>query len=90
MEQSDSSLHCAICLNSMNKKYIFIGNTKYEDIPKSDIYDRLSKGLSAYPIAIDKSSYNICKLECNHKFHKKCLFKWLNKSFTCPLCRSPI
>lgn len=90
MEECSNSSNCAICLNSMKNKYIFIGKTKYENISKTDIYDRLSRGLSSYPIAIDKSSYNICQLQCNHKFHKKCLFKWLNKSFTCPLCRSPL
>ncbi len=87
MEECDASSRCAICLNSMKKKYIVIHKTKYEDIPKSDIYDRLYRGLPSYPLANKRSAYNVCELPCNHKFHKKCLFEWLNKSFTCPLCR---
>jgi hypothetical protein len=27
------------------------------------------------------------ELECNHKFHIMCLYKWYNKSHTCPICR---
>ena len=90
MEEIDYSSDCAICLNSiiMKKNYFFINKTKYEDIPKNDRYDRLHRGLSAYPIA--NSKYNISQLECNHEFHTKCLYKWIHKSFTCPLCRNPI
>jgi len=90
MEECNSKSYCSICLNSITKKYIMIHNTKYECISKNDIYDRLHRGLNSYPIAINNYSYNICKLECNHKFHKKCLFEWFNKSLTCPLCRTRI
>lgn len=30
------------------------------------------------------------KLKCNHIFHNDCIRKWLNKSCTCPICRSNI
>lgn len=26
-------------------------------------------------------------LNCGHKFHKKCINKWLSKNEKCPLCR---
>lgn len=26
-------------------------------------------------------------LTCNHSFHMKCIWKWLVKTSTCPLCR---
>jgi hypothetical protein len=29
-------------------------------------------------------------LECNHKYHEKCLKLWLNKNNTCPICRYDI
>lgn len=29
----------------------------------------------------------ICKLNCNHIFHEKCIKIWLNKDHRCPLCR---
>ena len=29
-------------------------------------------------------------LKCSHKFHKRCINQWKNKSNTCPTCRRPI
>ena len=26
-------------------------------------------------------------LRCKHSFHKKCIDKWFEKSYTCPICR---
>jgi hypothetical protein len=28
-----------------------------------------------------------CQLECKHKFHTSCIFKWMSKNNSCPLCR---
>lgn len=33
---------------------------------------------------------NTTLLQCKHKFHKKCIEKWLQKNNNCPLCRAPI
>ena len=32
------------------------------------------------------------KLDCsyNHSFHQKCIWKWIVKSNTCPLCREKV
>jgi hypothetical protein len=30
----------------------------------------------------------IIKLDCNHKFHQKCIDKWLSMNPKCPLCRN--
>lgn len=27
-------------------------------------------------------------LKCNHYFHKKCINKWIKRSFSCPICRN--
>ena len=31
--------------------------------------------------------FNNCKLQCGHCFHLNCIYVWLNKNNTCPLCR---
>ncbi len=38
---------------------------------------------------VKKKEY-IRELQCNHKFHKKCIDKWVKRKFTCPLCRFDI
>ena len=30
------------------------------------------------------------QLECGHEFHTKCIFTWLSKNNTCPLCRKEV
>ena len=30
------------------------------------------------------------ELNCGHKFHSRCIDRWLKKSATCPLCMKPI
>ena len=32
----------------------------------------------------------IGKLMCSHTFHKRCIYKWLKKKTTCPLCREDV
>lgn len=34
--------------------------------------------------------YDICMLPCEHIFHKKCIYKWMKKNNTCPICRTQI
>lgn len=33
---------------------------------------------------------NVSVSDCNHKFHFKCLHKWIKKSDTCPVCRKQL
>jgi len=30
------------------------------------------------------------ELYCGHKYHKKCIFKWMRVKLTCPLCNEGI
>ena len=36
------------------------------------------------------SNNNLCVLNCNHTFHRKCIIKWFNIDKTCPICRNKI
>ena len=43
-------------------------------------------------ICIDEYQKNqsLCKLNCNHVFHTKCLKKWFAEHNSCPICRFKI
>jgi len=38
---------------------------------------------------INENNY-IYKLDCNHKYHKKCLNRWIKEKQKCPLCLNKI
>jgi hypothetical protein len=38
----------------------------------------------------DDNESPCCQLKCKHKFHTSCIFKWMSKNNTCPLCRAEV
>lgn len=44
------------------------------------------------PICLELYNYGdeISFINCNHKFHTKCLYDWVKKKSNCPLCRDEI
>lgn len=41
-------------------------------------------------ICMEKINNKIILCNCGHKFCKCCIYRWLFKSNTCPLCRQPV
>ena len=40
-------------------------------------------------VCLENLNENVCKLPaCNHRFHRKCIAKWLVDKDTCPMCRT--
>merc|ERR1711964_781656 len=71
---------------------------------EADAFEEESK--DKCPICLDTLEEGIKKLDCGHKFHTKCIHKWVNKEASdfgtcdcpytlrnqkkCPICRAPI
>ena len=53
---------------------------------------RLLEDVVSCSICMDeyKNEDVISILNCNHKFHKKCVDKWLYRNLSCPICRQNI
>eukprot|EP01084_Bolivina_argentea_P228463 385857_1 len=83
------------------KKYINVPNDIHEELQTTQLntnrndYNIEMEGLNANEeqcvICMDSLSAigKIGKLECGHKFHRKCLIEWVESNQTCPLCRMP-
>lgn len=75
-----------ICYNYKEKKY----KKKHRllDISYSDIEQNLNEKTCCICLLDYKdSNKELCKLSCNHIFHKECIQKWSIKKTICPLCR---
>lgn len=42
------------------------------------------------PICIEDILEDECITKCNHKFHNKCIDKWLENKISCPMCRAQL
>ena len=39
---------------------------------------------------VDNPKYRNLTVRCGHRFHKKCIKKWLKNNYCCPVCREVI
>jgi hypothetical protein len=69
------------CRKCRNKKIIdFVKEcTPFREDECSICYNKYSE-----------STGESCKLPCNHVYHKQCIFRWLENTKTCPLCRRKV
>ena len=71
---------CSICFDPMHYyKDVTMGTGHHIDVGNTN---------NKY-INFNLTTCGVFKLECNHMFHSRCVFKWILRYNTCPLCRSP-
>jgi len=64
---------------------------KYLDNIFENMKNKTDSTVNDCPICLDLiEKKEIVVTECNHCFHKKCLFRSLTNKKTCPICRSTI
>ena len=74
-----------ICYNYKQKKYI--KKHRLLDISYSDIEQNLNEKTCCICLTDYNDNKELCKLPCNHIYHKECIYKWAKKKNICPLCR---
>lgn len=70
-----------------------ITQAQLEEIPKVRITEEQAAELIQCAVCLDEFKLNeeeIRKLPCNHMYHDKCIFPWLETNQTCPACRKPL
>ena len=67
----------------LKKKLYKCKNTKISDL------DEINGDLCVICYDTYKVQDQLVTLPCKHKYHLNCIFKWLKRSLTCPVCREP-
>lgn len=70
----------------LKKKYL---DNIFDKLLKKTIYNKDNKdNKNNCAICLDHLTNNVFETTCNHKYHKKCLYRHLLNSLSCPLCRN--
>ena len=62
---------------------------KERKIAWDGIFDSEKKNLIC-PICLDNNNLDVVIENCQHWYHKECIYNWLKESNSCPLCRVTI
>ena len=70
--------YCDLSIGDYDQKFM-MDDAKYTTQIKDD---------DTCVICLDKlASHKVVKLGCDHKFHKKCIVRWITRKPSCPLCK---
>jgi len=83
----------AVCISIV---VIWVLNLRHNNIAKkrrtraviTDIYESYEN--EQCPICIEDMVDNVCRVKCNHMYHRVCIMPWLEINNTCPVCREPL
>lgn len=91
--------HVSILLEVIKTRKMFIRPTIKPRYTPVQITSHVGASVVRHVPAADLSECSICQvpirlnketLECNHCFHTSCIYRWLDRSKTCPTCRAPV
>lgn len=58
--------------------------------PIENEFKNLGKIEEECSICMDKNNLIWVSLQCEHKFHEECIFKWIETNLSCPICRKQL
>ena len=92
MQQHTNSVVLKIFKNPKWNSWLNNRSRKYRIIKSKNRKISYDNDENCCSICMD--TYNdtdfVCQLTCDHTFHISCIGQWLERSFTCPLCRCSI
>ena len=84
-----------MCCKSMSRARQYINESRRTSsldnyLLSHQVQEAVTEGNCSICIEPFTSTQTNIVLQCNHKFHSRCIKEWLEKELTCPNCRQPL
>lgn len=66
------------------------GPVSQNDIETLETFEQTEASTNQCPVCFENLSGSCIVLNCEHKFHRNCITRWLHRHNTCPLCRTRV
>lgn len=77
-------------INTQNNQTNTPAPVSQEDIDSLQTFEQSEETNLQCSICFDNLSDTCIVLNCDHKFHRRCLNQWLSRHNTCPMCRTRV